>query len=199
VAESAVLEPEVTSASEFLRTHKENHCPFHCKDEELDEYGYCYHLIGFSNDKKTLEPRKPLIRLDKDRVPYDTGFQTVLGGKKKQAVEVGDKFVNPEFPQVDRGITSTAKRWASYRVYRDIPKPPERVALSAANPADDEIYALAQKKRELEDKLARKRLRDEIAAMEKELGDPDDDDEDDGVPVRVNNPGGTQPTIEPIK
>jgi hypothetical protein len=192
--EAVIEEPEVTSASEFLQKHKKSHCPFGCKDHQTDEYGYCFHLLGFTNDKQTFEPVKPLIRLDKDRVPYDTGYQTVLGGKKIQKVadlnprfEV--RFVNPERTVVDRGIVSQVKAWVSDRVYQNIPEPPEREPLSAPNPADDELYALAQRKRVLEEKLSRKRLEDEIAAMERELGqveDPDDDDDDPALTRRTD-------------
>jgi hypothetical protein len=34
---------------------KVNVCPFGCRDEELDEHGYCDHLVGFTNDKKVYE------------------------------------------------------------------------------------------------------------------------------------------------
>ncbi len=33
-----------------------NFCPFGCDDTQLDEHGYCKHLIGFTNDKKFYEP-----------------------------------------------------------------------------------------------------------------------------------------------
>lgn len=33
-----------------------NACPFGCLDEQLDEHGYCCHLVGFTNDKKKMEP-----------------------------------------------------------------------------------------------------------------------------------------------
>jgi hypothetical protein len=33
-----------------------NACPFGCLDENLDEHGYCCHLVGFTNDKKLMEP-----------------------------------------------------------------------------------------------------------------------------------------------
>lgn len=33
-----------------------NFCPFGCEDSQLDEHGYCKHLVGFTNDKKFYEP-----------------------------------------------------------------------------------------------------------------------------------------------
>jgi hypothetical protein len=35
---------------------KVNFCPYGCEDYQLDEHGYCNHLIGFTNDKKLFEP-----------------------------------------------------------------------------------------------------------------------------------------------
>lgn len=35
---------------------KANACPYNCEIQDLDESGYCDHLIGFSNDGKTFEP-----------------------------------------------------------------------------------------------------------------------------------------------
>jgi hypothetical protein len=34
------------------------HCPFGCRmdDEGVDQNGYCRHLVGFTNDGKTMEP-----------------------------------------------------------------------------------------------------------------------------------------------
>ncbi len=33
-----------------------NACPYGCKGEDLDENGYCHHIVGWSNDKKTMFP-----------------------------------------------------------------------------------------------------------------------------------------------
>lgn len=30
-------------------------CPFGCRGKDLDDYGYCKHLVGFSPDGKALE------------------------------------------------------------------------------------------------------------------------------------------------
>jgi len=35
-----------------------NHCPFGCADEQLDKHGWCRHLIGWTEDGKTFEPRR---------------------------------------------------------------------------------------------------------------------------------------------
>lgn len=34
-----------------------NLCPFGCADTQLNEHGYCHHLIGWTQDRKTYERR----------------------------------------------------------------------------------------------------------------------------------------------
>lgn len=70
-----------------------NACPFRCADHNLDQNGYCYHLVGFSADQKTMEPME-----------LENGIRTVKG-KKRQPLKKGDRLVK---------ITT------NYRVYRDV-------------------------------------------------------------------------------
>lgn len=35
---------------------KVNFCPFGCKEHELDELGLCDHLVGYTDDGRTMEP-----------------------------------------------------------------------------------------------------------------------------------------------
>jgi hypothetical protein len=88
-----------------------NFCPFGCTDEELDQHGYCKHLIGFTNDKKTYEPmiwdgvrQSRIVRVkmvqDKDGKPIP----------QLEPCQKGDKFV-----QVS----------VSSRVYRNTEATPE--------------------------------------------------------------------------
>jgi hypothetical protein len=169
--------PDVLERSEALKT-KENYCPFGCQDTDLDEYGYCHHLVGFTNNGHTAEMIRPLIRLDKEKVPYDTGYKSVQGGKRAVVVEKADKLVNPESKVAGQdGITRTVKKWVSTRVYRDLPKPAEREPLSTPPLVDDEIAVLMEEKRELERKLQKKKLEDEIAALREECRNEIGDDE----------------------
>ncbi len=71
-----------------------NACPFGCQDEELDELGYCQHLVGFTNDGKMMEPM----------VPDERGRRRCLGSAP-EPVKKSDKLVR---------IT------VSSRVYRDV-------------------------------------------------------------------------------
>ena len=40
----------------------QNHCPFLCNIEKLDELGYCKHLMGFTTNGQTFEPLKLRMR-----------------------------------------------------------------------------------------------------------------------------------------
>lgn len=43
-----------------------NLCPFDCTEDELDDHGYCHHLIGFMVSSKTFEVRgKHALREEK--------------------------------------------------------------------------------------------------------------------------------------
>lgn len=70
-----------------------NACPFGCQDSHLDHNGYCFHLVGFSDDAKTMEP---MVLEDGNRK---------VKGKQRQKIKTGDKLVK---------ITT------NFRVYRDV-------------------------------------------------------------------------------
>lgn len=72
-----------------------NFCPFGCETEDLDDNGYCRHLVGFSNDGKSFEAMV---------TDQKTGRRSVMGSRVAP-VEKGDKLVR---------IT------VSSRVYRDV-------------------------------------------------------------------------------
>lgn len=72
-----------------------NVCPFGCTDNNLDGNGYCYHLVGTSNDKMSMEP----MFLDPQRHIRRTD------GKKRQKLKDGDKLVRCS---------------NNFRVYRDV-------------------------------------------------------------------------------
>ncbi len=93
---------------------KVNFCPFGCSDQDLDESGHCYHLIGFSlPGDKAFEPLKP---------PDARGRRTNDGRiQARQPVKKGDKLER---------ITTCS------RVYRNIEKPDWA---KAAEMNDDEL------------------------------------------------------------
>lgn len=60
-----------------------NFCPFGCQDHQLDDHGYCGHLVGFYNGGSTYEPRKVrkkdkrIIVAGDQRQPMRNGFVLV--------------------------------------------------------------------------------------------------------------------------
>lgn len=56
-----------------------NFCPFGCEAHQLDDNGYCHHLIGFTDGGRFFEPRKPTDHM---------GI-TTLGGKHKLPMRKG--------------------------------------------------------------------------------------------------------------
>lgn len=84
---------------------KVNACPFGCTLDDLDNNGYCDHLVGFTNDKKGMEP----MIFDPEHDRRNVKVAMVREGKnlvpKLEPCLKGDKFVQ----------IST-----SYRVYRNV-------------------------------------------------------------------------------
>lgn len=52
-----------------------NFCPFGCDDGMLDDTGYCHHLVGFTEDGRTMEPR---VRRKEDGRIITTGKKVPL-------------------------------------------------------------------------------------------------------------------------
>ena len=107
---------------------KISYCPFGCEPDDLDEYGHCRHLIGYTNDGKTYERTGPLMRKTFGPNPQmiDTGYKQTVGvqkrGEKLPAIPEGAQLINPEFPQYDKGVMHMAKKWVSERVYVEKPE-----------------------------------------------------------------------------
>lgn len=93
---SANLSDLMKAKSRASLGEKVNFCPFGCDDEDLDDLGYCEHLVGIAlPDGKTMEPV----------ITDDRGRRRVVGASP-QPVQRGDKLVR---------ITTCS------RVYRDKP------------------------------------------------------------------------------
>lgn len=87
----------------YLKAHTDqgqqvNLCPFGCAPDELDENGYCRHLVGFSRGKEMFEPNEPVT------VGYHTYMRT--NGKTPKPILKTDHLER---------ITCNY-----YRVYRDV-------------------------------------------------------------------------------
>ncbi len=124
--------------SNVLTASMEHHCPFGCRGEDVDERGYCDHLIGFSNDKKIMERVVPIMRRSVDEngtmgPPEKTGHYRVLGRKHQvRPIPKGSKLVNPQVEQKVNGARFLAYRWVSWRVYHN---EPERAKAEGVPPA----------------------------------------------------------------
>lgn len=91
------MSPLMAAKAQNRTGEKVNFCPFGCEDADLDDHGYCKHLVGFTNDQKTYEPMRESKNAD-----GSAGPRKVYGSESKQVLKT-DQLVQ---------ITT------SYRVYR---------------------------------------------------------------------------------
>lgn len=139
---------ELMKAKEKAMSGKVNACPFGCDFKHLDEHGYCKHLIGFSNDRRTFEPMvrdqqnrrrlvRPKMKTVQEVAEYDDDGKPVMADVREPMLDKilpGDVLVR----------IST-----SYRVYRG----PGRDAAGAApqrrtefkKPTEEEKEALIRR------------------------------------------------------
>ncbi len=109
-------------ANTEIKAQVSNYCPFGCSLEDLNDRGYCNHLIGFTNDRKVMEPLTPIMSKDAEGNPEPTGHYRVKGRKgQTRPVPPGSKLVNPTEYQVADGIRRLANKWVSWRVYHKNP------------------------------------------------------------------------------
>lgn len=109
---------------------KVNFCPFGCTVEDIDENGYCDHVIGFTNDGKTYEP---MILGEDGRRRVKVDMAKV--GERRDAKGKMHPIMKPVLPSLlptDKLVQITT----SSRVYRDVNAPavPELESV----PFDDE-------------------------------------------------------------
>lgn len=104
---------------EQVKAPKDNHCPCGCLLVELDELGYCYHLIGFSNDGRVVEPLQSRLKWSPVEKDWVEDGAVMVNGRESEQIQEGDILVNPEFLQIDplNGTQHMAKKWVSFRVY----------------------------------------------------------------------------------
>jgi hypothetical protein len=105
-----------------------NVCPYGCKGRQLDENGYCRHLVGFTRDKETYEPmvmRKGRRRIE---VPMRGTGEFQLG-EDKEGNPIEEEIMEPDLPRMQPG-DKICRVSDCYRVYRDVPLPqrPEQPA-----------------------------------------------------------------------
>lgn len=118
-------QPQLDTRSDLLKAQsravrgKVNACPFGCDFKDLDDHGYCRHLIGFSNDGKRFEP---MIR--------DPGTgRRIVRCRQRPTDEVAEwddegvprmmKVMEPMLDNVRKNDV-LVRISISYRVYRDV-------------------------------------------------------------------------------
>lgn len=91
------LSPLMVAHSRNGVGEKVNFCPFGCPGDDLDEFGYCRHLVGFTNEPREGGVLEPM---------HQRGGRRYVDSSALEKVRKGDRFVQ---------IT------VSYRVYREAP------------------------------------------------------------------------------
>lgn len=99
-----------------------NACPFGCAGHELDDFGYCYHLVGFT--RPLPEGKRPTHYEPMEVDPTDRMGRKKVDGRQHLALKRGDKLV---------------RTTNSFRVYRDVEPPAghERIEAEDFDPEGD--------------------------------------------------------------
>lgn len=84
-------------------------CPFGCMDGKVDENGYCRHLVGYTDDRKTVELRTKRVSARTGNVHEQTGILT-------RAAQPGDKLIGTCPGRLNKNRQHTPP--TSFRVYR---------------------------------------------------------------------------------
>jgi hypothetical protein len=140
--------PQVDGRSDFLKKlykagghaarGRVNACQFGCREKDLDENGFCKHLVGFTSDGKNFEPMIKETKRDGSGNLIATG-RKIVRPKQQQTSEVVeyDPETGPvKVPVLEKVLEKVRKGdvlvWISTcaRVYRDVEKLGERPTLS---------------------------------------------------------------------
>ena len=87
-ARKANLSDLMVARSKASLGEKVNFCPFGCADEQIDDKGYCPHLVGFTTDGKAMEP---VVQMTPDFEGAST-YVAVLGSRR-ELVRKDDELV----------------------------------------------------------------------------------------------------------
>ena len=115
--------PLMQAKADANRTGKvANACPFGCRDNELDDFGYCYHLVGFTRPHDAdVRPThyEPMVE-----TPGDLMGRKQIDGRQHLPLRRGDKLVR----------TTNGDR-----VYRDVEPPPRPIPAEDYGLTDEEL------------------------------------------------------------
>lgn len=127
-----------------------NACPFGCEPRNLDEHGYCKHLIGVTlpGDPKKFEPMKRVKGRYQIVVPREKIVFPLLDGE-----EASDKpeyeWGPPQYGAVEKGDV-LVRITSSSRVYREHVPEPTRTPPPKAMSAAEKLALLKQQLADLE-------------------------------------------------
>jgi hypothetical protein len=120
----APLSPLMQAKSRTDLAGTVNFCPFKCEDEDLDESGYCRHLVGFTNGQTTKEGtalfermiikrdrRQVMVRREKLALPPDPEDTDPLKNNWKWGKPILEEVLPTDI--LERVTTCS-------RVYRDV-------------------------------------------------------------------------------
>ncbi len=194
----SVIDPTMTREERLNKIHGEARgaiarsvrywCPWGCKKDQCDQYGYCKHLLGFVNlvimeddglgrspcpVGTEYEPIRTLFRFNAAGLPYDSGSKMVTAFDK-QLSEEGDVLVNEGRKQTVNGYESIAKEVTSYvfrkNVVEQAPLPPNPIPLT-------EEMRLKQAHEEYRKKCEKLDMKTQIAEWKQKLGEVLSDEE----------------------
>lgn len=116
--EEDVLSPLVLAQRKSQRDGDVNVCPFGCQKDNLDEHGYCRHLIGFTNDTRHYEP---VIMVRGKRKIFIPREKIGEAGFNEYGEAVEEQWGPPQLPKVQKDDV-IVQITTSWRVYREKPE-----------------------------------------------------------------------------
>jgi hypothetical protein len=111
---------------------KLNLCPCGCPDTALNEHGYCEHLVGFTNDGRSYEPRE--FPAKDPKTPLESAILERVDGSKPLPVLPDDILVQ---------ITTTARVYRGAKVEQPV-EPTQAEMLHMMKDMKEELRVLRE-------------------------------------------------------
>ncbi len=117
------LSPLMRAKQQAQNGEKVNACPFGCTIEDLDDQGYCRHLVGFTipGNRKLYEP----LVMKRGRRVVQVARDKMKMGELAEDGQEDWVWGPPQYEQVQKTDT-LIDITCSARVYRDIPVAPKK-------------------------------------------------------------------------
>ncbi len=114
-----ILSPLMRAKSQCQNGEKVNACPFGCEIEQIDDQGYCRHLVGFTIPGSETE-FEPLV-LRRGRRVIQVAREKVLMGELAEDGKEDWHWGDPIYETVQKG-DQLVRITTCCRVYRDVDK-----------------------------------------------------------------------------